>query len=233
MALQALIQQRLSLIVRFSEGLAPAERHARAAVALADQLGDDALRGAAMSGLALIRFNAGKPGALRLAEEAYALASGAAALQPVADAGFALGHILVWSGELDRARTLLESLYRDWSERDERTAAYALWYLALIEFRSGRLALAGEYAQESRGLSSQYARDEAESPQTLFPMTLVALYRGDLELARGLAERLCAARRAPRLAAAGARGDRRCRRAVERRLGGSCCALRGRGAGGR
>ena len=39
------------------------------------------------------------------------------------------------------------------------------------------------------------------------------------------------ARRAPRLAAAGARGDRRCRRAVERRPGGSCCALRGRGAG--
>ena len=191
LALQALIQQRLSLIVRFSEGLASAERHARAAVALAEQLGDDALRGAAMSGLALIRFNAGKPGALPLAEEASALASGDAALQPVADAGFALGHILVWSGELDRARTLLESLYRDWSERDERTAAYALWYLAFIELRSGRLALAGEYAQESRGLSSQYARDEAESPQTLFPMTLVALYRGDLDLARALAERLC------------------------------------------
>ena len=91
LALQASIQQRLSLIVRFSEGLAAAERHARAAVELAEQLGDDALRAAAMAGLALIRFNAGKPGALRLAEEAYALASGAAALQPVADAGFALG----------------------------------------------------------------------------------------------------------------------------------------------
>ena len=44
-ALRASIHQKLSLIVRFTEGLAAAEAHARASVELADQLGDTGLRG--------------------------------------------------------------------------------------------------------------------------------------------------------------------------------------------
>jgi DNA-binding CsgD family transcriptional regulator len=190
-ALRAAIHQRLSLDVRFMEGLDAAERHALAAVELAEGLGDDALRASALGGLALIRFNAAKPGALELADQAYALALDAVSSQPVADAGFALGHILVWSGHFDRARALFETLHRDWSERDERLAAYTLWYLALVELRCGNLGLAGEYAEESRALSAQYVRDEAESPQSLFPAALVAAHSGDLGQARELAERSC------------------------------------------
>lgn len=189
-ALAASIHQRLSLTVRFTAGLAAAERHARAAVDLAAELDDTRLRAAAVAGLALTRFNGGKPGALQLAEEAYELAS-AVSSQPVADAGFALAHILVWSFRLERARDLLESLYRDWSESDERMAAYALWYLALVELRSGHLEPARDYAEQARNVSIQYARDEAESPTTFFPMALVAAHRGDLERARELAERMC------------------------------------------
>jgi DNA-binding CsgD family transcriptional regulator len=189
-ALAASIHLRLSLIVRFTAGIAAAERHARASVEVAERLDDTALRAAAMAGLALIRFNAGKPGALRLAEQARALAP-ATVSQPAADAGFALAHILVWSYCLERARPLLESLYRDWSEADERTAAYALWYLALVELRAGHLALAGDYAEQARNLSRQYARAEAESPTSLLPVTLVAAHRGDLGPARDLAAQMC------------------------------------------
>ena len=187
-ALRASIHQRLSLDARFMEGLVAAERHALASVELAEELGDDALRASALGGLALIRFNAAKQGALELADEAYALALGASSAQPVGQAGFALGHILVWSGHFDRARALLEAFHRDWSERDERLAAYTLWYLALTELRCGNLRLAGEYAEESRALSSQYVRDEAESPQSLFPAALAAAHRGELVQARELAE---------------------------------------------
>ena len=77
-ALRASIHQRLSLIVRFTQGLAAAEVHARASVELAEELADDGLRGAALAGLAIIRFNAGEPGALELAEQAHDLASAAA-----------------------------------------------------------------------------------------------------------------------------------------------------------
>ena len=118
-ALAASIHQRLSLIVRFTEGLAAAEEHARAAVELAERLDDAALRAAALAGLALIRFNAGRPSALRLAEQACRLVPDFSS-QAAADAGFSLAHILVWSYRLDRARALLEGLYRDWSESDER-----------------------------------------------------------------------------------------------------------------
>src|SRR6188508_2316376 len=82
-ALRASIHQRLSLDVRFIEGLDAAEQHALASVELAEELEDVGLRASALGGLALIRFNAGKPGALELADQAYGLALDAAVSQPV------------------------------------------------------------------------------------------------------------------------------------------------------
>ena len=190
-ALRASIHQKLSLIVRFTDGLAAAEEHARASVELAEELADDGLRAAALAGLALIRFNAGEPGALELAEQAHDLAAAGEAPEPAVESSFALAHILVWSVHLERARVLLEGLYLEWSESDERMAAYALWYLALVELRAGRYALAGECAERARSLSVQYARDEVEAPTVFVPMALVAAHRGDLEVAREYAERAC------------------------------------------
>jgi DNA-binding CsgD family transcriptional regulator len=184
--LRATIHQRLSLMVRFTHGLAAAEHHARAAVELAKQVDDTSPFAEATAGLALIRFNAGKADALRLAERAYRLAGPRA----LPDVGFALAHVLVWSAHIERARSLLESLYRAWSARDERIAGYALWYRSLAELRAGRLSLAGELAEQSRTLSAQYAYDEVEAPQTLAPMALVAAHQGDLEWARTLAEEI-------------------------------------------
>ena len=105
-ALQASIHQRLSLLVRFADGLAAAEEHARAAVELAGVSGDATVRAASLGSLALIRFNAGEPGARELAEQAHALAAGDP--QASADTVFALGHVLVWSCELERARAELD-----------------------------------------------------------------------------------------------------------------------------
>ncbi len=190
-ALRASIHQRLSLDVRFREGLDAAEEHALAAVDLAEQVGDAALRASALGGLALIQLNAGRPGSLELAEQAYELVRGAETSQPVADAAFSFAHVLVWSAHLDRARDLLESLHADWSERDERMAAYALWYLAMVELRTGNYALAEQHARQSRQLNGPYVRDEVASPTSLFPLTLIAAHRGDLRRARELAEESC------------------------------------------
>ena len=190
-ALQASLHQRVSLLVRFTEGLDVAERHARAAVELATRLDDVELEAAALAGLALIRFNAGEEGALELAERAYALVTDTPGAQSAGDAGFSLAHILVWSCRLDDARSLLETMYEHWSERDEREAAYALWYLSVVEFLAGRYSAATELAEQARRLSLQYARDELESPPNLYPLTLAASHRGELELARGLATETC------------------------------------------
>ena len=157
---------------------------------VAERLDDTALRGAAMAGLALIRFNAGKPGALRLAEQARELVPTDGS-RPAADAGFSLAHILVWSSYLDRARALLESLYREWSESDDAWPPMPCGISRSSSFGPASLALAGDYAERARDLTGQYARAEAESPTNLFPLALVAAHRGDLELAREFAEQIC------------------------------------------
>lgn len=188
-ALRAVLHRQLSLHVRYREGLAAAEEHARAAAELGEELDDDGLRAGALAGLALVRFNRGKKGALRLAEQAVELAGvdEASGLE----ARFTLAHVLVWSGAHDRARALLEHLYERWGDRDERHAAYALWYLAVLELRHGRrLDVADDYATRARELSSAYARRGEEAPQTLYPSTLIAAHRGDLTRARDLAEQV-------------------------------------------
>jgi len=190
-ALRASIHQRLSLDVRFLEGLDAAEEHALAAVDLAEQVGDAGLRASALGGLALIQLNAGRPGALELAERAYELLRGGEVSQAVADVAFPFAHALVWSAQFDRARALLEGIYADWSERDERMAAYALWYLAMVELRTGHYALAEQHARQSRQLNGPYVRDEVASPTSLFPLTLITAHRGDLPRARELAEQCC------------------------------------------
>ena len=189
-ALRASIHQRLGLLVRFTEGLGAAEEHARAAVELADDAGDPALRAAALGSFALIRFNAGDPGALELADQAHSLAAG----DPYAstETAFTLGHVLVWSCELERARTLLEAKLAEWSDRDERLVADAHWYLAITELRAGRLGLAGEHAERARELNLLYGRQEHETPQDLYPLMLVAAHRGDLDRARELTARMAA-----------------------------------------
>jgi DNA-binding CsgD family transcriptional regulator len=189
-ALQAALHQRLSLLVRFTEGLEVAEQHACAAVAVAEEVGDTELEAAALAGLALIRFNAAKPGALELAKRAHALVVATPSSGAAADAGFSLGHVLFWSCQLDRARSLLVEMYDQWSERDEREAAYALWYLSLVEFRAGRFVRARELAESARSLSAQYAHGD-EAPQSLYPLVLAALHLGDLEAARELAVECC------------------------------------------
>jgi DNA-binding CsgD family transcriptional regulator len=186
--LRLLIHQRLAFEVRFTEGVRAAEKHARAAVELAEQLDDDSLRAGALAALAMIRFTAGKRDALRLAERAHELGNAAQDPDRLTEARFVLSHILVWSVELGRARALLDLFHREWSERDERVSAQALWYLSLVELRAGRWSLAGEHAERAREISVQYGRDETEDPQNLFPIALLAAHRGELERSRDLAQ---------------------------------------------
>ena len=187
-AAQALMHQRLALETRFTEGLAPALRHARAAVELARQVADDALLAGTLAVLAMLRFMAGKRDALRLAGQAYDLAASADDPQRLVEAAFCRAHVLVWAGELASARSLLESLHRHGSERDERVSAQALWYLSLVELAAGDLAAAADQAERARALGVLYGRDEAEDPQNVFPLALAAARRGELGPARELAE---------------------------------------------
>jgi DNA-binding CsgD family transcriptional regulator len=187
--LQAMIHQRLAGHVHFAEDMGAAERHARASLELAEQVDDDALRSEAMSVLAAFRLNAGKPDALRLAEQAHELATAVADPRQLFETGSALAHVLVFSCLHDRARPLLESLHHEWSERDEWLSARPLWYLTLVELHAGRWLLAAEYADRGREVALQYSIDEREPAVRTALVALVAAHRGDFDRATQLARR--------------------------------------------
>jgi len=186
--LELLIHEQLALNTRISEGLVVAEKHAREAVRLGEQLGDDVLAARALATLAVIRFNQGEPESFALAERAVELArrSGDARATEAVAGGSA--HCLYWSGRIDEARFTLEAQLRSVEERDEPAVADALWYLALVEERAGRLTVARRHAERSRELMLQYSGREPDEPAACLPLARVALYQGDEELARALAE---------------------------------------------
>ena len=85
----------------------------------------------------------------------------------------------------------------EWRERDEPRSARALWGLAWVEFWAGRWELAAAHAARAHDISSQYG---LEVPQDHLPIAVIAVHRGQLELAREHSERASSwLRRAVRL----------------------------------
>jgi DNA-binding CsgD family transcriptional regulator len=188
-AVQASIHTWLAGRVRVTEGLAAAEAHARTALELAERVGDEGLRAGALTVLSLLRFNAAAPEALDLAEQALDAAAASGRRQRRDEASFGLAHALLWSSQLDRARTLLERLCAELSLRDEVATGGALWYLSLVELGAGRLARAAEHADRQREIGRLYATDDREHPLALWVVARIAAHRGELDRARSLAER--------------------------------------------
>ncbi len=163
-----------------------AENHAAASLRLAERLDDDALRADALSTLAVFRFVGGDPHALELAERAYRLAVPLADQRPLMKANWAVGHVLTWLGRTDPAREWLTRRLSDWSDRDESVRSTLFWYLSLVELWSGRWSIASDYADEALEINVQYG---IEIPQDHFPSALIALHRGQFEVAREHARR--------------------------------------------
>ncbi|MCP9486816.1 MAG: AAA family ATPase [Gaiellaceae bacterium MAG52_C11] len=187
--LALLIHERLALTTRVSEELVVAEKHAREAVRLGEQLGDDALAARSLATLAVVRFNQGEPESFPLAQRAVELAARSGDARAIDDATGAWGHCLLWSGRIDEARHVFTDRLCSLADRDEPGVADALWYLALVEERAGRLELAREHAERSRELNLQYAWREQDEPAVHHPLARTAAYQGDEQLARELAER--------------------------------------------
>jgi DNA-binding CsgD family transcriptional regulator len=190
--LQAEVHLRLGDILRFTEDVATGNRHAEAALALAETLEDVDLRAEAVARLASGRFRAGVAGALQLAEEAAELAAAAPDARLRMRVVLQVALPLVWSFHLEKARSLLETSQREWGERDERASAAIVWYLGLAEFKAGQFALAAGYAERAREIDRQYAFDEREAPTSLGLVALIAAHRGELDRGRALAERALA-----------------------------------------
>ena len=185
-ALQATVHCRLAWATRFKKGFVGALEHARAALELADDLDDDAMRVVALGMLTFLGCFVGDADAPAYAARAHELATAAGEAGLQNEARDALGRVLMMRRDLDAARALLEREYDVRHERDELSAADALYQLAWVELWGGRWQLAADYAARAHEIQVQYG---LEVPWVHLPIAVIAVHRGQLEVARAHSER--------------------------------------------
>jgi DNA-binding CsgD family transcriptional regulator len=182
-ALQAVIHCRLAWAARSANGF----EHARAALALAEQLNDDVLRARARAVQAILGWFAGDAEVPQdLPAWAHDFATAVGGEQLVQEATLAVVNTLAPAATRDEVRAFFEREHRQWRDRDEPRSAHALWGLSWVEFWAGRWAIAAAHAARAHEISIQYG---IEVPQDHLPIALIAVHRGQLELARNHSER--------------------------------------------
>jgi DNA-binding CsgD family transcriptional regulator len=177
-ALQSLIHCRLAWVTRFEAKF----DHAGAALELAEQLEDDVLLARARAVQAILGWfsgNAEAPGDLPALARHLPGAIGGERL--VQEATQAIVNTFAPSAKRNGAQAMLEREHRQWCDRDEPRSARALWGLAWLEFWAGRWAIAAEHAAHAHDIAIQYG---LEVPQDHLPAAVIAVHRGQLELAR-------------------------------------------------
>ena len=97
-----------------------------------------------------------------------------------------LGSLLLWSGDLDAARTELEIEYRQGFDRGHLGSWEVLHYLAELEVRAGNWAVAERYAAEGLDVATDVFHERAREVN-LSSNALVAAHRGEVDTARAFA----------------------------------------------
>ena len=106
-----------------------------------------------------------------------------------ADAGYMSGRLLIWVGELEEARALLEpSLVRAAAKGDVEAQTEALLSVIALELRSGDLQAADARSAEALELAQQMAISNSES-KALYLRALVEAHLGQVSAAHEHAER--------------------------------------------
>ena len=185
-ALQSVIHCRLAWATRFRKGYVRALEHARAALELAEDLDDDGLRDRAQAVQAILGWFVGDAEAPQLPAQAHNFATAVGGEQLVQEATMAVVNTCASSFRRGEARAMLEREHDAWFERDEPRTARALWGLSWVEFWAGRWELGAEHAARAHDISIQYGIEVA---QDHLPIALIAVYRGQVELAREHSER--------------------------------------------
>ena len=186
-ALLSTIHTWLAFTTRFRDGFVSSLEHGRTALALAEEADDDTLRVEALMQMTINGCMIGDPEARQHADRAYELATSLGDEHAVKQATWALAAALMDDrAHFDTTRELLERAYETWRDRDEQFAAEMLWYLAWVEFFTGRWALAADYAARQHDIRVQLG---FELTLAYVPVIWTAVHRGELDVAREEAAR--------------------------------------------
>ena len=159
-ALEAEIHLNLAGLVMVTEERHRGLTHAELAVEAASRAGDAALRCRALANFGLLHFRGGRGIPRAQMEEALALERSLPQGPLTGEATSVLAFQLVWSGELDRARRLLEDRRAALSARDDPEEAERA--LAARASWSGEPAT-GSWRPATRPTRSRSARSSAAS----------------------------------------------------------------------
>jgi DNA-binding CsgD family transcriptional regulator len=195
-ALEVELHLELALELRFTEGMESGLAHAEQAVQRATVVDDPVLRCRAAAAFGVLSFNSGR--GIRQEEMRAAVALERSLPEWPLPEGptMAFAHQLMWSGELDAARRVLDEARRALNARGDAREEDALWYLTVLEWRAGNWDRAAEHAAASAVLGEQFGHT---APGTRsWPRAVVAAHRGDEDEARAIAERELEAARSVR-----------------------------------
>lgn len=191
--------------------LREAAEHARLAVDRATETGDGRRIARALAMLGYIEAMRGDAGGIETLERAAELEQAHGALSLHFRPGFLLGIVLLYLGQFERARPMLEEqLAQAGDGGDEVGRGVALSSLAELELRAGNWSRAHRYATEGAALQTQAAPIQDQAHHVL-KAGRVRAYTGDVDGARPLAAQL--------LEVAPLNGDRSAEIAARRDLG--------------
>lgn len=160
--------------------------YADEALALAEAAGDRVRTVLSLIAVAYAGFFVGRPTAMDSIRRGVSLEI---ELPPIYLALVAprrtLGSLLLWSGDLEAARTELEIEYRQTFERGHSESFELLNYLTELEVRAGNWTVAERYAAEGLDLATDVFHERAREVN-LGSYALVAAHRGEVDVARAL-----------------------------------------------
>jgi DNA-binding CsgD family transcriptional regulator len=168
-------------------GLADAEL----AIEAASRAGDAALKCRALATFGFLHFRVGRGIPHERMEEALALERSLPKGPLPGKATAVIGFQLLWSGELERARRLLEDRREALNARDDPEEEGTLWMLSILEWRAGNWELGARHAADSLALRAQFGR-EGEQPIAELPAAVIAAHQGRIEDAHDRSQRALA-----------------------------------------
>lgn len=186
--LKTQIQLELAAAAEAAGDRVPARAHARAAVVLAEGQGDEATLAEALALVGLHDFLAGEGISRSLMNRAIALEGAGRDLRPLRSPTFRQACMLMWTDELDAARSTFEDLEKRCREGgDEGSLAVILFLLAQLECWAGNWSEAGAHAEESCTITA-WTGQQPYRALALSARALVEAHRGRVQAARAAVE---------------------------------------------
>jgi DNA-binding CsgD family transcriptional regulator len=187
LALRAQVEQNLGYAWLFRGDLAASERHARAALELAEELQDPRVMAEAFTAYPFVEFVLGRGVDQEMLDRGIILEGHMEGefQSHVTRASFVAAQLLKFTDRLDEARRTFTELLGDAAAHGvESPIAQIRYHLAELECRAGNWDSAMEHARESRAAAQRQRLGASLSSEGHFALGLVEAHLGRADLAR-------------------------------------------------